>query len=224
MRTAKPALACRGAQRPDLNERGFTLIEFMIAAALTAIVLGSTVMLATQIQQAYGTQLDDATVEQEARYALEWIARDLRSAGSDPYSIIPPEQEVWLYPNGGADCDASISGQQGDSIRVQADINPPDGDILDPLENVTIAFDAANNVITRQDSNDPDDATAVAMTEAIITDLCFTHLNSARAATADSKVVAYVQVQVTAQSRGRNLYTGEFTRSTLATEVRLRTR
>jgi len=36
--------------------------------------------------------------------------------------------------------------------------------------------------------------------------------------------VAYIQVQVTAQSRGRNLYTGEFTSSTLTTEVRLRTR
>lgn len=224
MRTAQPALACRGALEPDLDESGFTLVEFMIAAALTSLVLGSTVMLATQIQQAYGTQLDDATVEQEARYALDWIARDLRSAGSDPYGIILDEQEIVLYPNGGADCDPSISGQQGDSIRVQADINPPDGDILDALENVTIAFDAANFVITRQDSNSLVDATAVVMTEAIFTDLCFTHLNSARAATADSKLVAYVQVQVTAQSRGRNLYTGEFTSSTLATEVRLRTR
>ena len=203
------------AQRAALSEAGFTLVEFMIAAALTSVVLGSTMMLATQIQQAYDTQLDDTTAEQEARYALEWIARDLRSAGSDPYLIIPDEQEVWLDPNGGADTD--------DSIRVEADINPPDGVLDDDGEDVTIAFDAANSVITRQDFNAAD-ATAIAMTEPIVTDLNFTFLDASRAATATSSLVAYVQVQVTTQSRARNPNTGAFTTSTLATNVRLRTR
>lgn len=188
----------------------------MIAAAITAAVLGSTIMLATQIQQAYGTQLDDAIVEQKARYALDWIAMDLRSAGSDPYRVIPSEQDIWIDPNGCADTD--------DSIRVQADINPSDGDIADAGENVTIAFDPVNSVITRQDSNSPIDATAVAMTETIITDLSFTWLDSSRAVTPNSLSVAYVQVQVTARSRARNPGTGAFTISTLATEVRLRTR
>jgi Tfp pilus assembly protein PilW len=215
MSPAKPPLACLAAQRPDPDERGFTLVELMIAATLTTIALGSTIMLATQIQQAYGTQLDDATVEQEARYALEWIAKDLRSAASDPYEIIADEQEVWLDPNAGADTN--------DSIRVQADINPPDGDILDEGENVTIALDPVNGVITRQDANAADPA-ALAMTEAIFTDLSFAFLNASRAVTTSSKLVAYVQVQVTAQSRGRNPHTGAFTSSTLATEVRLRTR
>ena len=31
-------------------------------------------MLATQMQQAYSTQLDDATVEEEVRFSLDWIA------------------------------------------------------------------------------------------------------------------------------------------------------
>ncbi len=215
MRTVKPLLGYRVAQRIDHDESGFTLIEFMIAATLTTIVLGSTIMLATQMQQAYGTQLDDAAVEQEARYALEWIARDLRSAGSDPYDIIADEMEIWLDPNAGADTN--------DSVRVQADINPPDGDILDERENVTIALDPVNNVITRLDANAAD-LTALAMTETIFTDLSFTFLNASRAVTTTSKLVAYVQVQVTAQSRGRNPYTGAFTSSTLSTEVRLRTR
>jgi prepilin-type N-terminal cleavage/methylation domain-containing protein len=214
MRTAQPALACRVAQRPDVGEGGFTLVEFMIAAAIMTIVLGGTVMLATQIQQAYGTQLDDVAVEQEARYALDWIARDLRSAASDPYTIIPNNQEVWIDPNAGADPD--------DSIRVQADVNPPDGDIADERENITIAIDSVNRVITRRDH--AVDVAGVAMTEAIFTDLRFTHLNAARVATAVPELVAYVQVQVTAQSRARNPFTGTFTSSTLATEVRLRTR
>jgi Tfp pilus assembly protein PilW len=225
MPTAQPALACRVAPRPDLGESGpgrrslgeggFTLVEFMIAALIMTIVLGGTVALATQIQQAYGTQLDDVAVEQEARYALDWIARDLRSAASDPYEIIADAQEVWIDPNAGADVD--------DSIRLQADINPPDGVLDDDGENVTIALDSANNVITRLDAN-ADDPAALAMTEAIFTDLSFTFLNAARVATANSELVAYVQVQVTARSKARNPNTGVFTTSTLATEVRLRTR
>jgi Tfp pilus assembly protein PilW len=196
------------------GEGGFTLVEFMIAAALTSVVLGSTMMLATQIQQSYGTQLDDATAEQEARYALEWIARDLRSAGSDPYQIIAPAQDVLIDPNGGADGD--------DSIRVQADINPPNGVLADG-EDLTIAFDAANNVITREDSLAANPA-AVAMTEPIVTDLSFTLLDASRNATANAELVAFVQVQVTVQSRGRNQNTNAFTTSTLGTDVRLRTR
>lgn len=207
----------RQPRRRDVqSEGGFTLVEFMIAAAITAGVLGSTMVLATQIQQAYGTQLEDATVEQEARYALEWIARDLRSAGSAPYAGFDADQGVVIDPNGGGDTD--------DSIRVQADINLPNGAIDGEGENVTIAFDPVNSVITRQDTNSLVDATAVAMTEPIITDLSFTLLDSSRAATATAAQVAFVQVQVTAQSRGRNANTGNFTTSTLSTEVRLRTR
>ncbi len=214
VRTVKPAPARRVAPRPDLGERGFTLIEFMIAAAVMSAVLGATVGLAVQIQEGYGTQLDDVAVEQEARYALDWIARDLRSAGSDPYRVILNAQELLLDPDG---------DNIGNSITIRADINPPDGDILDGNENVTIAFDAANGVITRQDWNDPDDATAVAMTEAIFTGLSFTYLNASRAVTTNSELVAYIGVEVTAQSRATNRPGGPMT-STLATEVRLRTR
>ena len=191
----------------------------MIAGLIMSIVLGGTIALATQIQKAYGNQLDDVAVEQEARFALDWIARDLRSAGSDPYDIIPNNQEVWIDPNAGPDAN--------DSIRVQADsANPgPDGDILDPGENVTITIAGAspNMFITRQDPNAADPA-ALAMTEAIFTDLTFSYLNAAHAATANSELVTYVQVQVTAQSRARNPNTLQFTTSTLSTEVRLRTR
>ena len=84
------------------NDQGFTLVEFMIAALIMSFVLGGTVMLAMQMQQAYSTQLDDAALEQEARYALDWIARDLRSAASDAYYEVDEDQELFIDPNGGA--------------------------------------------------------------------------------------------------------------------------
>ena len=202
------------------QENGFTLVEFLIATLIMSLVLGSAVALATQIQQAYGTQLDDAVAQQEARYALDWIARDLRSAGSDPYFVIPGDQEVWIDPNGGADDD--------DSIRIDADAFPngPDGDNADAGETITIALDPDTNTITRRDHN-AGELVGVAMTEPVFTDLSFTWLDTDKNETADPKTVSYVRVEVTARSTARNQFAASedgFTTSVLSTEVRLRTR
>lgn len=205
------------------SEDGFTLIEFMVAALIMTLVLGGTVTLATQMQQSYVTQLNNAEVEQEARYALDWIARELRSAGSDPYFIIPDDQEIWIDPDGGGD---------NDTVRLQSDISSPDladgadGALDGDGENVTIALEdlGADGVgaITREDEN-ADDSSALPMTEEIFTNLQFTFLNSGRVVTTNPQLVAYIQVEVTARSRVPNPNTG-FATVTLDTEVRLRTR
>lgn len=206
-------MARRKAHSSLSGEGGFTLVEFMIAMAITTAVLGGTVVLATQIQQAYTYQLDDAAVQQEARYALDWIARYLRSAGSNPYACAV-FQPIWIDPNGNG---------LNDDVRIQADINPPDGDCADSEEDVTIAYDAVNFVITLNTG-----AGAVAMTDPIFRRadatpaLTFTYLDSARNVTANEASIAYVQVAVTGRSEGRNAVTG-FTEFTLTTEVRLRT-
>jgi Tfp pilus assembly protein PilW len=204
-------------RRSSQSEGGFTLVEFLVATLIMSLVLGGTVGLATRISEGYQSQLDDSVVEQEARYALDWIARDLRSAGSDPYNVIAGNQGIFLDPNGGAD--------NNDSIRVQADINPANGVIAGAGtgENVTIALDLANRVITRADTG----AAATPMTDAIFTDLSFTFLDASRTVTATSDLVAYIRVSVTARSRGRSpnsATAGGFTTATLGTEVRVRTR
>jgi hypothetical protein len=207
--------------RSPRGEGGFTLVEFLVSSFVMTLVLSSAVALAMQIQESYQSDLDGEVVEQEARYALDWITRDLRSAGSNPYGAAGAF--LVMDPNGGANT--------RDSIRVQADINPPDGDVLDPGEDITIAIapDGASFVITRQDPNAVDPA-ALAMTEAIFTatGLQFTYLNASRLpldplVPINAGIVAYIQVQVSAQSRMRNAF-GQLTTSTLSTEVRLRTR
>ena len=225
-RAKREELVRRSARR----EGGFTLVEFLISSLVMTLVLGSAVSMSMSLQQAYGMQLDDASAEQEARYALDWIARDLRSAGSDPYLVIADAQEVWIDPNAGVDDD--------DSIRIQADIHDddggvpdgPDGDPDDAGEIITIAFDSEANTITRRDHN-AGEMVGVAMTDPVFTDLNFTWLDTAKNETVDPQSVAYVRVEVAAESRGQNRFaeTGEInegrhTRVVLSTEVRLRTR
>jgi len=190
------------------GEAGFTLLEFLIAMAITTVVLGATVGLAATIQQAYTSDLDDVAIEQEVRYSLDWIARYLRSAGSNPYSCAV-FQSIWVDPNGNGD---------DDDVRVQADINPPDGDCTDSEEDVTIALDPVARVITLDTG-----AGAVAMTDPVITNLQFTYLDSSHNPTAAEAQIAYVVIAVTGQSKGRDTNTG-FTQFTLSSEVRIRTR
>jgi prepilin-type N-terminal cleavage/methylation domain-containing protein len=200
---------------PLASEQGFTLVEFMIAALIMSFVLGGSVLLATQLQRSYSTQLEDAGLEQEVRYALDWIARDLRQAGSDPYYSFEADEELFIDPNGG--------GDPNDSIRIQQDVNSPgaDGDIDDAGEDITIAYDPGDDVITRTDTNA---GTAEDMTDPIITDLSFTFLDASHATTTVPEDVVFVRVEITAQSRAWNSNLGERPTTTLATEVRVRTR
>lgn len=213
---------------PSRGEGGFTLVEFIIAAAITTAVLGSAVLLASQLQQAYSTDLEDATVEEEVRFTLDWIARELRNAGSNPYTIVSsncpaagtPFQAIRIDPDGDG---------LNDDIRIQADVNPPNGLLggsaapcTEANEDITIAHDAGTRTITRWDRNV--DASAVTMTEPVISQLLFTYLDASRNATAVPAAVTYVQVQITGRSQVINTTLGQNRTSTLQTEVRIRTR
>jgi prepilin-type N-terminal cleavage/methylation domain-containing protein len=192
------------------HEGGFTLIEFLIAVAILAPVLGASVILATQLQRVYGSRLDDATVEEEVRFSVDWIAQALRNAGSNPYSI-----------GGFEPIDVN---EDGTSIRVLADVNPPDGLTTSANEDLTIAFDAGERVITRDDNSvvaDPEQ-----MTEPVIAGLLFTLFDSNGNQLDDGEEgsTAYVRVRVTGRSPVFSPTLGGYPETTLETEVRVRTR
>ena len=62
------------------------------------------------------------------------------------------------------------------------------------------------------------------MTDGVITQLRFTHLDATRVVTANDDAVAFVQVAVTAQGPNRDRQLGQPATVTLTSEVRIRTR
>lgn len=227
-RTLRSRLGC---------EAGFSLVELLVAAAVSGLVVGGAVVVTTQIQQGYGQQLDTASSEQEARYALDWIQRLLRQAGSDPYNIrtslclpagmlpsvngFPPVQRD---PNGdGVDND----------IRIFSDTNPPDGMIggpgpapagcTEPGEDVTVGYDAVNRTITLFDNNQPA-AGALTMTDTVVNRVIYQYMDRNRVPTTNMATLAWVRVTVTTQSKIRDPHTNQFTNFNLSVEVRLRPR
>ena len=190
--------------------------------------MGAAVLITDQVSRGYTSQLDGAMVQEEARFALDWIEEALRSAGSNPYGIAasncPAAGTAFLAirrdPNGNAVMD---------DIRIQADVNPPNA-LLGGLaaacgeagEDITIAHDPAAQTITVLDNNLGGAPTP--MTDGLITQLQFTHLDASRVVTANENAIAFVQVAVTAQGPNRDRQLGQPATVTLTSEVRIRTR
>ena len=213
-------------------EVGFTLVELLLAVSLAMIVIGTAVAIAADMQRVYGHALDDTAARQEARYALDWMARVVAAAGSNAYGIgaaAPPACEG--IPFEALNLDPDGNGVH-DDLRVHADINPPNGVLVgDPAngvacdesgEDVTIAIDRGDRVITRRDL--ATDAGPLPATDAVFTDLRFTYFTAERLETTLPGEVAVVRIAVTAESRARHPVTGRFTRFTYRRDVRIRSR
>jgi Tfp pilus assembly protein PilW len=62
--------------------QGFTLVELLLALSLTMVVVGAAVTVTGDVQRTQASALDDTAAQQEARYAIDWIARVVATAGS----------------------------------------------------------------------------------------------------------------------------------------------
>jgi prepilin-type N-terminal cleavage/methylation domain-containing protein len=66
------------------NLRGFTLVEMVLALAISTIVLAAVYSVFTIANKNFTTQNAAAQVQQNLRSAIRLIARDVRHAGLDP--------------------------------------------------------------------------------------------------------------------------------------------
>jgi prepilin-type N-terminal cleavage/methylation domain-containing protein len=213
---------------PAHDSRGFTLAELLVAMAIGSLVVGSAMLLTGQMQKSYGSQLDGAAVQQEARYAMDWITRALVSAGSNPTRIT-----VSACPAAGTAFaairrDPNADGVNND-VRIHADVNPPNGLLgglagacIETGEVLTIAHDTATNTITRQDHIA--DAAAVPMSDTVITQLLFQYFTANGAAATIDDGVSVVRVTISARTPANDPYTGQPVTFTTSTDVRLRAR
>lgn len=208
------------------REHGFSMIELMIAMLVSMLVLGSAASVISAVQNTYAHQMDDATVEQEMRFAMDWIRRTIEQAGSNPYSVSVSE-----CPSAGTAVQAIRMDPDGDGlpddIRVQADVGVPDGlivgstgDCTQADEDITIAHDAAASTITRFDRGT--DGAPVAWTDAVFTNLQFQYFDSTMTATAFSGAVRIVRVTLTGRSRSARPGMDEGTTFTLESDIRLK--
>ena len=221
-------VAARTVNRaPSGAEHGFTLVELLIALVVTLLVVGGATMLAGQMQGAYRSQMESASAQQDARYAIEQVERYLRAAGNNPYRL-----ETTPCPASGTPVLAIRLDPDGDGVnddvRLQMDANPTNGLIggsagncNEANEDVTIFHDAANRVISVTDQNNGGTRT---LTEPFVTSLRFVYRNPLRAITTSAANVAFIETQVTVETRTDDLSQARPMSYTLTSEVRVRSR
>jgi prepilin-type N-terminal cleavage/methylation domain-containing protein len=75
------------------SQKGFSLIEMMIAAVIFILLCGAAFALLSVAQQRYQTESQVLNSFQEARFGLEEIVRDVNGAG------FPPQSQFSFTPN-----------------------------------------------------------------------------------------------------------------------------
>lgn len=199
-----------------------------MAMTISTAIMGSMVVVAGQMQRSYYSQIEGASVQQEARFALDWIVRELNTAGNNPMSV-----GTGTCPSSGTVFRAIRRDPNADSvqsdIRVHSDLNG--NGLLGGLttstcteagEDVTIQLNTTTNTIQRRDNNT--ETSAVDMSDSVITGLTFAYLDSNRATTASDAAVTFIQVTVTSRTPTTNANTGQRQTFTETAEVRVRSR
>jgi hypothetical protein len=212
-----------------MSEHGLGLVEVLIASTITLFIVGSAMTLVSIVERAYSYELNDAAAQQESRLALEWIRRTISSAGSNPYSITTSACPVIGTAFAAVHLDPDGDGLD-DDIRIQADINPPNGLLLGRVfgecaeegEDVTIAYEPETRALTRRDA--ALDRGPLPVTDGIFTGLRFRYMSASRMETRAPDSIRSIQVTLAAESRSRNPYTGHPRAFSITSEIRLRVR
>lgn len=108
---------------------GFTIIEVLVAMAITGIVMGAIYNVFISSKRSYHTQDRVADAQQRVRTGIVYMARDIRMAGFDPTS--------------GAS--AGVEVATATKLRFTADMNRANGIEDTDRERITYEYDAANS-------------------------------------------------------------------------------
>ena len=114
------------------KESGFTLVELLIAMAISGIVLGAAVNTFLAQRWSYALQEHVTAMTQGTRAALEMVTREVRMAGYNPART-------------------SFDGITYDPTQVQirADLNG-DGDTADTNETIAYVYNPATQQLMRE--------------------------------------------------------------------------
>lgn len=109
------------------NAKGMTLVEILVTAAISMILLGAIYMAINSAQRHSMGIEQKVTAQQDVRPALDLMAMEIRMASFNPNYT----KGNWLVPTGGGAC-TTVSGNQpyrgiqeatSTSITVEMDIN-----------------------------------------------------------------------------------------------------
>ena len=124
-------------------QAGFTLVELMIALAMSGILVAAVYAAYNLQQKTYYVQEEVGEMQQNIRAAIEIMSGDIRMAAYDP--------------NGDANADIPVATNS--TLQVRMDLND-DGDFADTNEDVTFNISDDTGNVGLSDSGGKDGALA----------------------------------------------------------------
>ena len=112
------------------NENGFTLVELLVAMAISVIVMASIGYVYYTQQKSYVAQEQISAMQQNLRAAMYYMEREIRMAGFDPTQSDTPGIQT-ASPN---------TMRFTLDITDDTDTGPPDGDTGDANEDITYSL------------------------------------------------------------------------------------
>ena len=116
------------------NQRGFSLIELMVAMTLGLILMGGVISIFQSTKVTYNTNEKTARLQENGRVALDFLTHDLRSAGYLGCSKVPKwfvstlngqTTFLWNYST-------PLQGYESDGLGTWSPALPGGTDALDP--------------------------------------------------------------------------------------------
>ena len=181
----------------ETDKQGFTLVELLVAIAITSIVLVSVGKIFISSSRVYTTQDVAAGVQQRLRAVMNFMVRDIRMAGLDPSGMDIFGIEVASAQNIRFAADRNSNGNLDDP-----DIS--DGIDESDLEKMAYEYDGNNlleQVLYKANGSEEFRETLIDN----VTGLTFTYFNDAGAASAVLDDIRTVVFSMTVrESAGRD--------------------
>ena len=179
------------------SNHGFTLIELMIALAVSLLALAAIYSTFLAQHKSYQVQSEAADMQQNIRAAMYYMQREIRMAGSNPFKTLPLSS-------------FGITAAGSSSITFTEDvrgINPtdgPDGNASESDENITYQFDAVNRNLVRFDNTVVPPAGQIVARD--IDALNFVYLDEDGNPTATLADIRSVEITIVARTKHSLLY------------------
>lgn len=188
---------------PPQFKSGFTLVEMMIALALSAIAVLAVFTYSSMSLRTFGNQERVANVQQSVRAALDMMVRDIRMAGYDPSAF-----------SSGPSSGIGILAASENMLQFTVDLNADNVDNKG-LENLTYFFESATNRLRFKEGGKAYPQTFVDHVSA----LKFEYLNANGGPAIELREIAAVIVTLTVEEKNQK---GDMVRRTLSTRVNCR--
>ena len=191
--------------RPRRAERGFTMLELLVAATVMLVAMMAAGTMLVQHSRLNRSQQTIAALQTDARASMALIVARLRTAGWDPIAAGIPAVQLDTNPGDGID-----------EIEVFADLDA-DGDTDGPDEQVLIRH-IGNRVEWRRSAAGPFEIIAVGISNDADGDGTVEPMFVPDSTTDPTRI----EIRITAAAPAPNPGGGASSRVTLAGEVALR--